>query len=71
MKTVEIVMPMRKPVSEVTDEDRRNFHTWIETKQVPETVKEFARLLVEREEPGFLRDLEYAKAVTRGKAKRG
>lgn len=49
MKKVEIVMPMRKPLAECTVEEYKKFMTWIETREVPETVMEALRITLQIE----------------------
>lgn len=49
MKSRALMMPMRKPPKDVTEEERRAVHTWTVTEEVPETVVEAVRMMLQRE----------------------
>jgi hypothetical protein len=49
LKSRTIMMPMRKPPSEVTEEERRAVHTWTVMEEVPETIVEAVRMMLQRE----------------------
>jgi len=50
MRTVTVLMPFRRPAHEVSEQEQRMVHTWEEDREVPETVVEGLRLLLQEEE---------------------